>query len=811
MSMDYPDNLSKFGNGFQTKCIVALLTDRGFLDQTFDVISPQFFESEANQWTVERILAYFAQYRAIPTADALKNEWRKIPESHDVLRSSVKDNLRHLYQNLKQEDISYIKDELLAFCKNQAVKSAILKSVDLLSVGKFDQIKQLIDKAMHAGAERNVGHIWETDIEERTSKVSRSVVPTPWKAINDITDGGLGVGELGCIVAASGCHAKDTSLLMADGTSKLVQDVQVGDTLLGPDSMPRTVLRLIRGRDTMYKITPIKGKPFIVNGDHVLSLRHSRRNTIVNLTVREYLQTSSNFKNVYKLYRTGQIDFNRSVSKLTIDPYVLGVLLGDGCLKSKNLSVTTADVEVKDAITAFASSNGCSITTHTKSNNSASAYTMANRKGAVNPIAQNLRNLQLFDTGSGNKFIPDAYKYGSVRTRKHILAGLLDSDGSLTNNCVDYISKSITLASDVVFVARSLGLAAYIAPCVKRATNAQNHIGSEYFRVSISGHTNIIPTRLKRKVAVSRLQCKNVLHTGFSIEKLEVDDFYGFTVTGDQLYVMGDFTVTHNSGKSWVLCAIGAHAMTLGKRVLHYTFELQQNYVGLRYDTYFTGIEPQMIRHHKEQVQESIDSITGKLIIKYFPPRSVSINAISAHIQRLISMGQAPDMIILDYADLMFAAGKSDSRHEELQFIHEEFRGLLGTLGIPGWTASQSQRSSVSSEIIEADKIAGSYGKIMTDDFVMSISRLAADKMSNTGRAYVMKNRLGPDGQTFPAILDLGHGKIELFAEDDPEYQSVKNRMHDGETAVRKLLKTKHDRFVEKRKEGSEPILPNEI
>jgi replicative DNA helicase len=254
---------------------------------------------------------------------------------------------------------------------------------------------------------------------------------------------------------------------------------------------------------------------------------------------------------------------------------------------------------------------------------------------------------------------------------------------------------------------------------------------------------------------------------------------------------LGCILAPSGAGKSWFLAAIGAAAMMQGKKVIHYTFELSETYLGLRYDTIFTGIEPNKIRNHPDKVREAMAKINGQLIIKYFPARSVTINALRAHMERQKSLGIEPELVIIDYADLMNSAGKADDKTHMQTLVHEEIRGMCGEYKIPGWTASQTQRTAIGDDEIGAEKIGGSYGKVQTDDFVMSVSRKVADKQNSTARSHIIKNRLGPDGMTFPTIADLEHGEIEVFDENTPEGAKVKQMMQDGEKDVKKLLNQK--------------------
>ncbi len=155
-----------------------------------------------------------------------------------------------------------------------------------------------------------------------------------------------------------------------------------------------------------------------------------------------------------------------------------------------------------------------------------------------------------------------------------------------------------------------------------------------------------------------------------------------------------------------------------------------------------------------------VEKIKGEIIIKYYPARTITSHTIQAHIQQMTSLGFKPDLIIVDYADLMSANARTDARYQELGAVYEELRGLAGELQVPIWTASQTQRSALQDEVIQADKIAESYSKIMTADLVVSISRKLEDKVHKTGRAHIIKNRFGGDGQTFPMIIDAVENNV---------------------------------------------------
>jgi len=428
------DTLTKNGPTFQTKVICTLLSSPTFLIHSYDIINPNYFDNEASKWVISFILRYYDEYRKIPSMDTFSVEIQKVKDN-GVLYASVKEQLRVIYTRMGSDtDAEYIQKEFLDFCKNQTLKSAILRSVDLLQWGRYPEIKTVIDKAMHAGVSRDLGHDY-SNVDERLLKAPRAVIPTGWRVVDNIIDGGLAPGELGVIIAPSGI------------------------------------------------------------------------------------------------------------------------------------------------------------------------------------------------------------------------------------------------------------------------------------------------------------------------------------------------------GKSWILATIGANAIRTGKTVVHYTMELNEHYVGVRYDTIFTGIEPALIPHHIEDVRDVINKLPGKIRIKYYPARGSTVNTLSTHLENLLMIGVIPDLIIVDYGDLMRSTDKCDNKYEEQGAVYQELRGMAGEYNVPIWTASQSQRGALQDDIIQADKIAESYQKIMVADFVMSASRNLEDKSRNEGRGHVIKNRFGVDGVTFKMHMHTGMGMVRFVEPNSAEDLQVKQQM----------------------------------
>ena len=222
-------------------------------------------------------------------------------------------------------------------------------------------------------------------------------------------------------------------------------------------------------------------------------------------------------------------------------------------------------------------------------------------------------------------------------------------------------------------------------------------------------------------------------------------------------------------GKSWCMVAIAAHAVKMGKKVIYYTLELGEDYVGKRFDCYFTGYNIDEINKKRKEVQAVIDGLKGQLIVKEYPPKGASINTIKAHIQKCIDMEHKPDLVVIDYVDYLKAPskGRFAERKDEIDDVFIATKGLAKDMKIPILTPSQVNRMGAKDSIIEGDKAAGSYDKMMVADICLSLSRQKEDKVLGTGRVHVMKNRYGMDGMTYNVTMDTNNGHIEFEGKVD--------------------------------------------
>ena len=365
-----------------------------------------------------------------------------------------------------------------------------------------------------------------------------------------VTGGGL----LEVAVGFGKCNSRGTPIMLSNGKIKMVENIVVGDKLMGDDSKPRTVLSLARGREMMYEIKPTKGDSYTVNESHILSLRCSftkgkyKKNQIIDICVKDYLQLPKYIKEtMLKGYKV-KVEFPEK--EVLMDPYILGCWLGDGT--SRYPQITSIDEPIISSFKKYAESLGLVVNQGIgkESISYYASFGKKNRKGfsgskGKNPFLNYLQHYNLVL----NKHIPHVYKCNSRDIQLKVLAGIIDSDGSLCyNGCYDIVQKRENLLDDIIYIARSLGFAAYKKKCTKSCMYKGEKRTGTYYRTTIHGEgVEEIPVKIKRKKSGKRKQKKNALNVGITVIKKEVDNYYGFEIDGNRRFLLGDFTVTHNT------------------------------------------------------------------------------------------------------------------------------------------------------------------------------------------------------------------------------------------------------------------------
>lgn len=357
-------------------------------------------------------------------------------------------------------------------------------------------------------------------------------------------------GGILCLPCGYGkCLKINTPVMMYNGSIKMVQDIKIGDLLMGDDSTPRTVLSTCKGKEQMYKVIPEKGDSYTVNESHILSLKCSNNNfsnkikkgDIIDISVRDYINLPSSCNKEESLlgYKV-PVDF--SEKKVNFDPYIIGLWLGSK-LQDK--------ITIKDSnIIKYLNDNFSKCKTHTQ-NFSIFEYT-TNSLTCQNSLINELKKQKILD----NKHIPIDYKCNSKKVRLKILAGIIDIDGIKNDNEYTIIQNNEKLLDDIIFISRSLGFAAYKKKYYKSYKHKGENKTEYYYKTTIYGNKlNNIPLLVKKKQIKEQKQIKNVLDSKIHLEKLKVDNYYGFEINGNRRFLLGDFTVTHNTSIACYLTA----------------------------------------------------------------------------------------------------------------------------------------------------------------------------------------------------------------------------------------------------------------
>lgn len=551
--------------------------------------------------------------------------------------------------------------------------------------------------------------------------------------------GGLAHGEFGIIVGFSGggkCHGINTPILMYDGSVKPVQNILSGELIMGNDSTPRRVLSIVKGAEQMYRITPVKGESWTCNESHILSLVTCRslapykQHQIVNITVKNFLKLPPELKACLKLYRTG---VNFKESPLLVDPYIIGCWLGDGSRHKP--AITSGDKEIVNYLKTWANKNDLKM--RKEPGQGCATYHFKNKTSTGHRSIFDKEIQRCMTDGLKSKFIPSNYLINSRKNRLELLAGLIDTDGHLHNNCYEVVSKYDTLAKNILYLARSLGFAAYNKP--KIATLKSRNYSCRVNRITIAGDINQIPCKVKRKKAKKRKQVKNVLRTGFTVKKIKAKDYYGFELDGNHLYVLGDFTVTHNTA---LASNIATKCALEGKKVAYMSLEECYEDLSNRFYSQIFRIDYSSLHNGSgymelEEKFGSLDAITDdhrralETNLKVFALKGMApmkpAQLYDILLKEFSVSGFAPDLVIVDQLQFLEPDEKVDGEQQWLReqrvaedvdkFSHQK----IGDHGFAVWALHQAKGKLKKN--FTNDDIAGFKGIIHKPDSMLGIGR----------------------------------------------------------------------------------------
>ncbi len=517
---------------------------------------------------------------------------------------------------------------------------------------------------------------------------------TGFAKLNELTTG-FGNGDL-IIVAArpamGKCLAKGTKVLMYNGTLKCVEDIVVGDKLMGDDSTPRNVLSVAQGREKMYWVRQNKGVDYRVNESHILSLKRSRNEwrhkhgDVLNISIKEYLEKSDKFKTNYKGYKVA-VKFRQK--SLPIEPYFIGLWLGDG--RKSDVRIANEDKEVVGYLKEYASRLNLKMVI-LKDDGKCPMYSITNGKKIKKDefsLQAVMRELNLLH----NKHIPQTYLINSTKNRLELLAGLIDSDGHYDKQCNGYeiTQKDENLAVQIKFLADSLGFRTSIKK--KKATIKKINFECDVYRVRMFGDIDRVPVKIARKKAEPWRVKRSWNQTGIKVEFDKVDDYYGFEIDGNSLFLLEDMTVTHNTA---LTLNLAQQVIDDNKGVAIFSLEMPAEQLMLRMLSAKTSIPLQKLKigdmndDEWSRLNGAVDSMSQK---KFFVDDNgnVNIHNVRAKLRKLKTQHPEISLCVIDYLQLMTGAGNKD-RHQEVSDISRGLKLLARELDMPIIALSQLNR-----------------------------------------------------------------------------------------------------------------------
>jgi len=570
------------------------------------------------------------------------------------------------------------------------------------------------------------------------------------------------------------CLGKGTRVLLYNGELRKVEELQVGDLLMGDDSTPRRILSLVRGRELMYWVRQNKGIHYRVNESHILSLKRSRREggqthgEVIDIPLREYLARSRKFQSNYKGYKIA-VEFPEQ--PLPIEPYFLGLWLGDG--NRRDVRISTQDPEVVAYLAEYAQRLGLQLSRQEAPGKCPMyAITSGQRGGNQEEnlsLQRRLGELGLLD----QKRIPHPYLANNTANRLQLLAGLLDSNGhQYASSGFEITQKNEELARQIKLLADTLGLRTSLTP--KQASIRRTGFSGTVYRLRLFGDLERVPTRIPRKQAKPWTCARSWNQTGLRIEADRVDDYYGFELDGNGRFLLEDLTVSHNT--TFAMNIAENAAIKSGRPVAVFSMEMPGDALAMRMMSSLGRIDQHRVRTGKLEDEEwprltSAVSILAETPLYIDDTPALSPTEVRARCRRLKRETGDLGLIVLDYLQLMQAPGMAENRVNEISLISRSLKALAKELHVPLIALSQLNRNleqrpnkrPVMSDLRES-------GSIEQDaDLVVFIYR---DEVYNedspdkgTAEIIIGKQRNGPIGKVRLTFLGQ-YTKFENFVKD---------------------------------------------
>lgn len=749
---------------YQALILAEALQNPQFKDLLRDTVTAEMFADKALQFFFDTI----TQAPITLTKKTLKEELYKAAEAKKIRKEEI-ERYKEVFKAVKtppsQAETEHIKATLTGFIRTQAMKKAILDSFDLVKNGEWDKAEQLVSEAANKGVDLlSAGHDYFSEflerLDARDAQDEQHSLPTGIMDLDNQLNGGLKPKQFGLVIGSSGrgkCQTFDTPILMFDGTIKPVQDVREGDLLMGPDSLPRKVLALGGGVGDIYTIHPTKGDPWGCNYEHVLTLvnssgRYGKKGDIIDIPLCDYMGKSATFKNTYKLFSVG-VDFQPHKTALEVDPYFLGVWLGDGAKTTDKIGITKGDLAIENVVRATAEKWGLRYRKYIDKRSKCPSHHITGEGSfpSAGPLKDALKTCVTKDWGISHRYLT-----GSREERLQLLAGLVDTDGYLRYGGFEIFQKHKPLADSIAFLARSLGFKVTTAEKYCKSSKT-SEVHGPYYKCMIIGDCHTIPTRIARKKASPRKQIKKHNRTGFTVTKGAPARYYGFTLDGDGRYLMGDFTVTHNTLLlSWLARTA---ALLYGKTVFYFTLEMTAEDIASRFDSMITRVRPKDLKDTRQYVEGELTPLSQKyakkLFIKEFVPGTTTVSAFVSYVKNMAAQGIVADLVILDYLDLIKPARSYDNPNQEMNATCVAICGLAKECNTRVWSATQLNRGGIVNDNPDETHIAGAIDKLFTVDVAITMAQTKAEREDKEMRLILTKSRNGGAGKSVKIETDF--------------------------------------------------------
>jgi replicative DNA helicase len=629
----------------------------------------------------------------------------------------------------------------------------------------YDKVEGLVREALQVG-ERDTGI---TDIFSNLDTVLdedyRHPIPMGIPGIDKLLKGGLAKGEIGVILAPTGVGKSlpySEPVLTPTGWVTM-GDIKIGDKVVGSDGKEQYVLGVYpQNVRPIYKVEFTDNTFVNCDEEHLwsvntLNMRTGKTRVKGKSTYRpnygyKVVKTSDMMNDIkkrgrynYRLPVVSPVDFEKR--DVLIDPYLLGLLLGDGSMCDSGVRISTKDDELFETIQ------------HLEEHSSYNEYERNETKtikyiNFKTQIKKRIEFYGLLNKKSNNKFIPKDYLYNSLDVRVSILQGLMDTDGYVDKKgTTQFTTISERLCNDVRELVLSLGGTVRVNSKIPTYTyDGEKKQGQLAYTITISFANNIVPFRLLRKVDRYYIRTKYIEQKYVkSITYSHDEEAVCIKVSNpDELFVTRDYVLTHNTT---ILTKIANTAFNLGYNVLQIFFEDNPKIIQRKHFTLWTGIAPDNLVQHKEEVMGKIgqikETMKNELVLKKLPSDSMTMSQIKNQVRKMIADGNKLDLILLDYIDCVVPESSSKDEWKAEGSVMRGFEAMCHELSLVGWTATQGNRSSISSEVVTTDQMGGSIKKAQVGHVIISVAKTLQQKEMNLATIAITKSRIGKDGVVF--------------------------------------------------------------